>query len=734
MAKTPTTTENDRLVLEYLRQRGFKKVEQVLLQQISTTSDKNPQIAQPIDLAIDQAQIDDDLRNVLMMLRNPGELADSDVRRFEDSYCEFRDWVDGSLDMYKPQLHALLYPLLVHCFLEMVRRDHWKEARAFLSKCSPQFCNGAPADGLAVRRNEIISLLAVASPQHLEENEIANLYLSHRYEIYLSQYAFELILSFLADDPRRSVLLRILNQRCRLRCEPLVDGQTATASGLSKESSDGRRKVIGIVADDERNGPPSGEILWGRLRPEMYIIPDEDEPKPPAKAKGKEKDKSKSADPKSKADPIALKKDSGADDDEEIGVREDGTISVSRVPLKRYRFGAPGLTTLADLKARAKLRVADCVDGIRKDLSILFYTFTNLKDDGLNCSAVSEDGAQIAAGFGDSSVRIWDARAVGTAGSEAGGLDGRPSRLIGHTGPVYSVDWSTCTRFLVSGSEDGFVRLWSAPLKTGIVAYRGHNFPVWSVAFSPLDHYFASGSHDRTARLWTSDRTYPLRIFAGHLADVDVVRWHPNCNYIATGSSDRTTRLWDLRDGNCVRVLHSDGDVHALAFSPDGRTLACGGDSPVIDIWDIASGKRVKELKGHRSTVWSLDYSQEGAVLASGGADWRVCTWRAEDWSTSVNFDESALANGIAGGNGNGEGMDGDGDARMTDGEGDAQTDRDGGQAQAVRSESERVELMARSAESGVPACEAFPTKDTPVQLVKFTRRNLLIATGTFGT
>lgn len=763
-----TTTEvADRIVLEYLRKRGFKSAEQAFLRQNWNIT--NPSQIEASKLGLDDAQVDDDLRNVLMLLRDPAQLADADVCRFEDAYCELRDWVDASLDIYKPQLRAVLYPLLIHCFLEMVRRDRWKDARSFLQKCAPDLTN-TPADESAVRRSELQSLSSIASPQHVEENETARLYLLYRYEIFLSHYAFELLVSYLADDMRRAVLLRILNQRCRIRVDAPVDGSTFAAGGLFREDANGRRHAVGLVTEEEK---PLTEIIWGRLRPEMYTISDEEAV---SKIRAKANSDKKGGD-KSKTE--SVKKDSGiGEEEEEASVQEDGTISRSRIPLKRYRVGAPGLETIADRKARARLRVADSVNGIRKDLAILFYTFTNTKNDGLNCSAVTEDGASIAAGFSDSTVRVWDARATGTAGSDAGGLEGKAIRLIGHSGPVYGVDWSKCGKFLLSAAEDGHVRLWNATMKTDLVAYRGHNFPVWDVRFSPLDHYFATASHDRTARIWSTERIYPLRILAGHFADVDAVQWHPNINYLATASSDRTVRLWDIRDGTCTRIFHSSAPVHALAFAPDGRTLASAGDSAVIDIWDLVKGTRRRSLNGHRSTVWSLDYSRDGAVLASAGADWRVCTWRAEEWSNVVQIDDAVVANTCNGTNGNranGNGASnngapdvGSGDASGTvlkntnasqqatsdsvpasdgnDVDADGDIKMDGRNADVAR-EPDEVENKSDTKLkddpsriddgdqwNGVPQVEAFDTKETPVQLVKFTRRNLLIAAGSFGT
>jgi WD40 repeat protein len=109
---------------------------------------------------------------------------------------------------------------------------------------------------------------------------------------------------------------------------------------------------------------------------------------------------------------------------------------------------------------------------------------------------------------------------------EKGGTTTR--KLIGHSGPVYSVDFDPVggsaapPRYLLSASADATTRLWSLDTMTNIVAYRGHQNPVWDVKWSPMGIYFATGSRDRTARLWSTDRTSCLRIFAGHLSDVDV--------------------------------------------------------------------------------------------------------------------------------------------------------------------------------------------------------------------
>jgi WD40 repeat protein len=73
--------------------------------------------------------------------------------------------------------------------------------------------------------------------------------------------------------------------------------------------------------------------------------------------------------------------------------------------------------------------------------------------------------------------------------------------------------------------------------------------------------------------------------------------------------------------------------VAALAWSPDGETLASGGPDRVVRLWSIAAGAEVAALEGHSGPIQALAFSPAGDVLASGGRSARgageVLLWRA---------------------------------------------------------------------------------------------------------
>ena len=125
----------------------------------------------------------------------------------------------------------------------------------------------------------------------------------------------------------------------------------------------------------------------------------------------------------------------------------------------------------------------------------------------------------------------------------------------------------------------------------------------------------------------------------GHTAIVKKVLFTPDGRELITVSDDKTIRVWDATTGEPLRVLHPPigrgqvGMLFAAALSPDGRTLAVGGNGfeefkfGEIHLIDFSTGRIARALKGHTSGIESLAFAADGKRLGSGSEDRKARIW-----------------------------------------------------------------------------------------------------------
>ena len=107
-----------------------------------------------------------------------------------------------------------------------------------------------------------------------------------------------------------------------------------------------------------------------------------------------------------------------------------------------------------------------------------------------------------------------------------------------------------------------------------------------------------------------------------HPGEVHGLAFCPEGRRLTTASGDRTARLWDVSTGSALAPpLGHDGPVRAVAFSPDGARIATASDDGTIRRWDAVTGEPIGTPIRAGGPVTSLGFSPDGArIAASGGA------------------------------------------------------------------------------------------------------------------
>ena len=191
------------------------------------------------------------------------------------------------------------------------------------------------------------------------------------------------------------------------------------------------------------------------------------------------------------------------------------------------------------------------------------------------------------------------------------------------TATVFSADGS----FVISGSDDGTVRLWSAADGSAVCTLGGQNYFIGAVAISPDGTLCASAGGSGTIQVRMTSNGSLVQTLIANTNYVSSLAFSPDSARLASGGGplDPAIKIWQINNGALLNTIPATTNgVMALAWSPDGLTLAAGGDSVEqnITFWDtngFLHGSLPGTVSGHTNGVTALAFSPNGNLLASGG-------------------------------------------------------------------------------------------------------------------
>jgi WD40 repeat protein len=243
-------------------------------------------------------------------------------------------------------------------------------------------------------------------------------------------------------------------------------------------------------------------------------------------------------------------------------------------------------------------------------------------------AAFSPDGARIVTASEDGTARVWSAEGSSPA-----------VVLAGHEGPVVEAAFSPDGTRILTGSEDGTAGVWRADGSGEPIVLRGHEDAVEAASFSPDGTRIVTGSEDGTARVWSADGSGAPVVLRGHEDAIETAAFSPDGTRIVTASRDGTARVWSADgSGEALILVGHEGSLAMAAFSPDGARVVTAAADGKARVWTLDGSSQPVVLEGGgigsfvlvETAVFSPDGSQVAVVTLTASPNSMVRIWNAD--------------------------------------------------------------------------------------------------------
>ncbi|KAK0608266.1 hypothetical protein LWI29_028087 [Acer saccharum] len=221
-------------------------------------------------------------------------------------------------------------------------------------------------------------------------------------------------------------------------------------------------------------------------------------------------------------------------------------------------------------------------------------------------------------------------------------------RVRGHRNAVYCAILDRSGRYVITGSDDRLVKIWSMETAYCLASCRGHEGDITDLAVSSNNALVASSSNDCIIRVWRLPDGLPISVLRGHTGAVTAIAFSPrpgSVYQLLSSSDDGTCRIWDARNSQFRPRIYvprpSDSmtgknsgpsssagrlnhQISCCAFNANGTVFVTGSSDTLARVWNACKtnmdesdqpNHEIDVLSGHENDVNYVQFS--GCAVAS---------------------------------------------------------------------------------------------------------------------